>query len=82
MTKYFNAGLLVIKDQNYVQYFLPQFDLNYQGNRWGRYTGTKTTTTVKFIPTDINYTTTTSKYRSAPVTPQVDPQEHLIWNDE
>ena len=33
LTKDFKAGLLAIKDQSYVQSFLFQFNIHYQGNK-------------------------------------------------
>ena len=47
LTKYFNADLLVINDQNDFQDFLSQFNLNFQGNEYAWDKGTETITTVK-----------------------------------
>ena len=36
----------------------------------------------KYIPMTVNYTPTTVKHINPPGTPQMNPQEHFIWNNE
>ena len=75
--KYFKASLLAIKYQSYVQVFLSQLDINFQGNKETQDRVTETTKTVKFHHQGHQLYPTTAKQRNAPSTPQVLHQEHL-----